>query len=75
MPKPFGDTFLPDGRAGARFTTPWWRAGLWVRLTIETADEPLTIDDIAIVETRLPAKMEASFKAPLQSDAKALQAM
>ena len=75
MPKPFGDTFLPDGRSGAHFTTPWWRAGRWVRLTIETADEPLTIDDIAIVETRLPAKMEASFEAPQQPDAKAFQDM
>ena len=61
MPRPFGDTFLPDGRAGARFTTPWWRAGRWCRLVVETAGEPLVIDSLALVETRLPAAMEASF--------------
>lgn len=75
MPKSFGDTFLPDGRAGARFTTPWWRAGRWVRLTVETAGEPLAIDGIAIVETRLPAKMEASFETPLPPGAMSFQAM
>ena len=61
MARSFGDTFLPDGRDGARFTTPWWRCGRWVRLTFETADEPLTVDSVALVETRLPTAMEASF--------------
>ena len=62
MPRPFGDAFLPDGRAGARFTTPWWRCGRWCRLTVETADEPLTVDGVEIVETRYPAEMAASFE-------------
>ena len=61
MVKSFGDDFLPDGREGARFTTPWWRCGRWVRLTFETADEPLRVESVALVETRLPAAMEASF--------------
>ena len=61
MPHCFGDEFLPDGRPGARFTTPWWRCGRWVRLTFETAGEPLSVDSAALVETRLPAAMEASF--------------
>ena len=61
MPRPFGDTFLPDGRAGANFTTPWWRCGRWCRLTVETADEPLTIGKVEIVETRYPVEMAASF--------------
>ncbi|MBR0056767.1 MAG: hypothetical protein IJP66_05505, partial [Kiritimatiellae bacterium] len=61
MVKCFGDAFLPDGRAGARFTTPWWRCGRWCRITIETAGEPLAIDGLALLETRLPAAMEAAF--------------
>ena len=61
MVRSFGDEFLPDGREGARFTTPWWRCGRWVRLTFETADEPLRVESVALVETRLPAAMEASF--------------
>ena len=62
MVKSFGDDFLPDGRSDARFTTPWWRCGRWVRLTFETADEPLRVESVALVETRLPAAMQASFK-------------
>ena len=62
MRKCFGDTFLPDGRSGARFTTPWWRCGRWCRITVETADAPLTVDSVALVETRLPASLEATFE-------------
>ncbi len=61
MVRPFGDTFLPDGRDGARFTTPWWRCGRWCRVAVETADEPLAVDRVEIVETRYPVEMAASF--------------
>ena len=61
MQRPFGDVFNSDGRASARFTTPWWRCGRWCRLTVETADEPLTIDNVEIAETRYPVEMAASF--------------
>ena len=59
----FADDFLPDGRAGARFTTPWWRSGRWCRLGIETAGEPLRIRRIGIAETRYPVADEGSFEA------------
>ena len=62
MPKAFEDTFLPDGRDGARFTTPWWRCGRWCRITVETADQPLSIDGVALVETRLPTALQAHFE-------------
>ena len=62
MAKPFGDTFLPDGRDGACFTTPWWRCGRWCRLTVETADAPLEIGRVELVETRYPVEMAASFE-------------
>ena len=61
MPRPFGDVFRCDGRSGARFSTPWWRCGRWCRLTVETADEPLTLDKVEIAETRYPVEMAASF--------------
>ena len=61
MPNPFGDVFLPDGSLGARFTTPWWRAGRWCRLTISTADCPISLDGIKIVETRYPVGLKATF--------------
>ena len=56
------DTFLPDGRDGARFTTPWWRCGRWCQLEVETADAPLTLDALALAETRYPLEPEAFFR-------------
>lgn len=61
MGKCFGDTFTADGRVNAHFTTPWWRCGRWCRIVIDTGDEPIDIERPAIVETRLPASLEAKF--------------
>jgi len=44
-------------------TVPWWRCGKWCRLEIETADAPLTIDDLSLVETRYPLERQGSFAA------------
>ena len=56
-----GDVFLPDGRAGAVFTTPWWRCGKWCKIVIETGDEPLTLGRVEFAETRAPVEMQARF--------------
>jgi len=61
MLKPFGDVFLSDGRVHAHFTTPWWRCGRWCRLTVRTANEPLTVTRLRIAETRYPVSLKASF--------------
>jgi len=55
------DTFLPDGRARAVFTVPWWRAGRWCRLAVETGDEPLAVNALAVYDTRYPLKETGSF--------------
>ena len=55
------DTFICDGRADAHFTSPWWRCGRWCRVTVKTADEPLTVRRLAIAETRYPLAVDASF--------------
>lgn len=57
------DTFLPDGRTKAVFTVPWWRCGKWCKLEIETGDEPLTIEDVTLMETRYPLSVDGSFTA------------
>ena len=57
----FTDFFLPDGRAGARFTVPWWRSGRWCLLRFETAAEPLRVRSAAIRETRYPAAAVEDF--------------
>ncbi len=57
------DTFLPDGRADAVFTVPWWRCGRWCMLEVETGDEPLAIGDVTLKETRYPISVDGSFSA------------
>ncbi len=56
------DVFRPDGRAGARFTVPWWRCGRWCQLEVETADAPLTLDALSLTETRYPLEPEGYFR-------------
>jgi hypothetical protein len=57
----FGDTFISDGRKGARFSAPWFRCGKWVRIDIETGDEPLTVDSVELIETRYPVELDSKF--------------
>lgn len=56
------DTFLPDGRRHASFSTPWWRAGRWIELDIATGAEPLSLHRLAIAESRYPLALPASFE-------------
>lgn len=60
----FGDTFVSDGRENAVFSTSWFRCGRWCQVVVATAAEPLTIREMAIVETRYPLEMESSFFSP-----------
>lgn len=67
-----GDRFDPDGGAGRVFDTLWWEAGRYVEFLIETADQPLTIDDFAIRETHYPYDLDSRFDA---SDARLTEVM
>lgn len=58
----FTDTFRPDGRENAEFTTPWWRCGRWCVIDIETGDEALKVDGMSMIETRYPTRMTAVFE-------------
>ena len=58
-----GDRFLPDGGSDRAFEPLWWRAGRYVELQIETADEPLTLDALTFLETRYPLAPETQFHA------------
>lgn len=55
-----GDTFLPDGPART-FRPFWWRAGRYVRITVETRDAPLRLERLALLETRLPLENDGAF--------------
>ena len=57
------DTFLPDGGAGRSFRPLWWRCGRYMELVLTTTAAPLTIERVALHETRYPLEMETSFAA------------
>lgn len=57
------DVFLPDGGVQREMTTLWWRTWRYLQLTVETADEPLTIDNIGAVFTAYPLKKESRLEA------------
>jgi hypothetical protein len=54
------DTFVASG-GEETFRTWWWRAGRYVLLTVRTADEPLTIKQFDILQTRYPLEDEGRF--------------
>jgi len=55
------DIFVPDGGANRRFTTLWFRTYRYIEMTIETAAEPLTVDDFYGNFTGYPFKERGSF--------------
>ena len=62
----YGDVFKFDGRNKAKFSTPWFRCGKWVRLDVETGDEPLVLDELSLVESHYPIveTAKAEFASP-----------
>ena len=61
MLRAMSDTFLPDGRAAARFTTPWWKCGRWIEVAVKTGAEPLKLTKLGLVESRYPLTVRSSF--------------
>lgn len=57
----FSDRFRPDGGARRDFTTRWWRTYRYVEVEVETADAPLTVDDLYGVFTAYPFRECGSF--------------
>lgn len=56
------DVYRPDGRGKGRFTTPWWRCGLYCQLEVATDEEPMVLTRIGLSETRYPFDPEAYFR-------------
>jgi alpha-L-rhamnosidase len=58
------DSIISDGKPGQSFTTLYWRTYRYIRLRVQTQDEPLVIDDIYGTFTGYPfllnAKLETS---------------
>lgn len=55
-----GDTFLPDGPQRV-LRSFWWRAGRYVRITVQTGEEPLTIQKIELLESRMALENQSKF--------------
>ncbi len=55
------DRFFPDGSSSRTFEPLWWRAGRYVQLVIQTANEPLTVEAFTLRETRYPFEPESTF--------------
>jgi alpha-L-rhamnosidase len=56
------DRFIADGGPGRLFRPLWWRTFRYVELMVQTADEPLTIDDIRTRFTAYPFEERGRFE-------------
>jgi hypothetical protein len=57
------DVFRPDGGIHRMFRPLWWRTYRYVELSIETKDDPLTLEDFRGVYTGYPFERRARFDA------------
>lgn len=56
------DTFRLDGGANRLLELLWWRAGRYQEILIHTAEQPVTIQQISMIETRYPLEMESRYE-------------
>ncbi|MEI7898752.1 MAG: alpha-L-rhamnosidase C-terminal domain-containing protein [bacterium] len=57
----YGDTFILRGDDADTYCPFWWRAGRYLRITVEVADEDLCVRALRIDESRLPLENEGAF--------------
>jgi len=57
------DLFVADGGARRLFRPLWWRTYRYVEMTVDTADEPLTVEDVRGVFTAYPFTRKQRFDA------------
>jgi hypothetical protein len=55
------DVIQADGGQGREFEPLWWRAGRYIELLVETGDQPLTVEEFHLLETRYPLEMGSRF--------------
>ncbi len=60
----YQDVILPDGGADRSFEPLWWRTWRYLKLTVKTAEEPLTLDSLTAVSSMYPFVRESRFDAP-----------
>lgn len=55
------DIFLPDGEEDRRFTTLWYRTWRYIKVEVETGDEPLRIEGLSATRFWYPFEETAYF--------------
>ena len=60
----YQDVILADGGAGRSFEPLWWRTWRYLKLTVKTGEEPLTLDSLRAVSSMYPFERVSRFDAP-----------
>ena len=60
----YEDKVIADGGENRNFTTLWWRTWRYVDIHIETAAEPLVLEDVQGTFSAYPFQLESAFSAP-----------
>jgi len=55
------DEIYPDGGQNRTFETLWWRTWRYLDIEVQTANQPLTLDDLEAHFTAYPFNVQASF--------------
>lgn len=57
-----GDRLVCDGGPARSWTPPWWSAGRYVELAVESADDPLTLHGLVLRETGYPFPADPAWR-------------
>ena len=60
----YQDVILADGGPDRDFEPLWWRTWRYLKLTVKTDQEPLTINNLCAVSSMYPFVRESRFEAP-----------
>lgn len=55
-----GDEHITDGGRHRRFSPLWWRCGVWLEISITTANEPLRLESLDFETTQYPLRRDGS---------------
>ena len=57
----YGDVFCPSGSMARDYDALYWRSGRYLEISVETAAEPMWIEECGLLSTRYPLEPEFSF--------------
>jgi len=60
----YTDKVLPDGGQDRTFEPLWWRTWRYMKVSVKTAGEPLTINSLTAESSMYPFSLASSFSAP-----------